>query len=504
MLNDSIVGKIYTLWVQSFCFALLQRLWRPVRRAFHRSAILHALFTEGALERAYRESGIAALLRWVCRLVLRILRWFAPVTQAPDTSVAMDLLRGSVLRPLARLEGLFGAFVFVMFVVPHAYWNNLYTVLAAFAFLLLYLLLAAAGRRSFLQPEALGLGVLIFLLSLFLSMGFTAARRDSMRILLFFLASLSMCYFIAASFREPKRLRQLLAFLYAALLIISLYAIAQNVLGLVEENSSFTDLELNKGVPGRVYSTLNNPVNLSEFILLFLPLSAAFAAGAKRVWQRVLLAAALVLPAMALVLTYSRGGWIAVMLAAAVFTYCCNKRVIPALLVLGVLAVPMLPESVLIRLSTIGNRKDSSTLHRLYLWQGIARLLADHDRFLTGIGLGPQTFRMVYPFYAVGPAKVGAYHSQMHYLELVLELGLPGLLGFMYMMFKYLGRAGDGIRRHRSTRLILIACVSSVAALAFVGMVEYIWFYQRIMFAFFIFLGILLAAAGSTEPEAIE
>lgn len=508
MLEQSMLAKLYAVWVQSGTFALLQWLYRGLCRGLKGSTILRGLFREGRLERAYQDSGALRLVNAVFGGFRRLLGWLERklgLCEAWEGSWAVGALRGSVLGELCSFEGLFSAFVLVMFLVPHKYWNNQYAVLAAFGFLALYLMLAGAGRRRWESPALLGLGGAMFLLSLVLSLGFTVARRDSLRVLLFFLASLSLCYVIAADFRSPERLRRLLAHLYAALLGISLYAIAQNLFGLVEVNASFTDLTANEGVPGRVYSTLNNPINLSEFILLFMPLSAAFAAGAKKPWQRVLLALGLVFPALAMLLTYARGGWIAILLAALVFTFYCNKRLIPALFLLLALAIPFLPESVMIRLSTLFSGKDSSTRHRVQIWQGVGRMLRDDNRFLTGIGLGPETFHRIYPDYSIRSAKYGAYHTQMHYLELLVELGVLGLLSFLYQIFKYLGRAAAGIRRgSRELRLILVACVSSLAALALVGLVEYIWFYQRIMFAFFIFLGILLAAAGCVGDSAAE
>ena len=500
MLEQSILGKIYTVWIDSWVFRLLQRIYQALQRALQGSAILCGLFREGRIDAAFSDSAAVHLLRRICNFCLKLLSHLSGLVSAVEDSTVLGLVRGSCLGVLLSFEGLLGAFCLVMFLIPHNYWNNSYAAAAALAFLLLYLLLAASGRRKFVSPELFGPGGCLFLLTLILSVGSSADRGDSLRILLFFLASFALSYVAAADLREPERLRRLLSFLYAALLIVGYYAVIQNAFGLVEENASFTDLELNKGVPGRVYSTLSNPINLSEFILLFLPLGAAYAAGAKKRWQQIALVLGLIIPALALLYTYSRGGWVAIVLAAAVFTFCCNKRLIPALFVLGLLCIPLLPQSVLTRLSTIGSTKDSSTQHRLDIWRGVVQMLSDDGRWFTGIGLGPATFRVFYLSYSVGKAKVGAYHTQMHYLELITEAGLPCLIFFLYMMFKYLGRAGRALRSGlREHRLVLIACISSVAALAFVGLVEYIWFYPRIMFAFFLFLGILLAASAPAE-----
>lgn len=498
--RESWLGKIYGAWTESAVFSLLRRIYRAVRSACAGSLILRGILGEGSAENCFRNSFAAGLIRRICALLLSLLSHGKNLYVAAENSAFLHAVRGSRLSFLVGFEGLFGAFLTVMFITPHKYWNNLYTVIAAFVFLLLYFFLVAIGKREWVSPETYGMGWLFFAFALVFSLGFSPIPQDSFRILLFFFASFSLFYVIASDFRDGERLRRLLAFLYVALLVVSLYGVVQHAFHLVKASSSYTDLTLNVGVPGRVYSTLDNPNNLSEFVLMFLPLGAAFSAGAEKTWQRVALASGLVIPALALLYTYSRAGWLAIVLAAVVFTYCCNRRLIPVLFVAGLLLLPFLPASVMTRLSTIGNTADSSTNHRFDIWRGILSLLRDHDRFFTGIGLGPQAFRRVYPFYSVGSAKIGAYHSQMHYLELVLETGILGLLSFLYLMCKSVGRAAGALAKTKGReRLILVAGLSSVAALAFVGLVEYIWFYQRMMFAFFIFMGIFLAAT-ETEP----
>ena len=65
--------------------------------------------------------------------------------------------------------------------------------------------------------------------------------------------------------------------------------------------------------------------------------------------------------------------------------------------------------------------------------------------------------------------------------------------------------AAYGIRaiRHADplVRNVLIACVSSLVGVSFVCAAEYIWFYPRVMFAFFILLGVTLAAVKLAEES---
>ena len=108
--------------------------------------------------------------------------------------------------------------------------------------------------------------------------------------------------------------------LYAAVMVTAAYAVVQRIMG-VEVNASLTDLALNEGVPGRVYSTLDNSNNYAEFLVLFTPLCAAWAINLKDVRARFVFSCALALPMLALVMTYSRSGWLSFMLAVLVFVY---------------------------------------------------------------------------------------------------------------------------------------------------------------------------------------
>lgn len=501
MLSGSVLGTLYRWWTFSALFGLLRRCWAFVCRAAGESRIFHAMFAPSKLDGFWSASLLARILRAILNGVTAVCRWIAAgVRGSAVCSWFAPAVRSS---RILKFETLFGLFCCVMFIVPHKYWNNLYAVIAAVAFLALYLLLCGFGTRKLFYPDALGLGLALFALSCLLSMLFSEDRMDSLRILLFFFAAFLFCWLIVGTCRTPASLRRLLAFFYAALLLVSIMGIAQRALGLVSVNASYTDASLNHGVPGRIYSTLDNPNNLSGFIQLFLPLSAAYAAGAKKPWRRVLLALGLVFPLAAMLMTYARAGWISILLAAAVFTYCCNRRLIPLLAVLALLCVPFLPASVLTRLATIGSTRDTSTIHRLDIWTGVLSLLGDKGYWLTGIGLGPKTFQEVYSFYAVGIATTGAYHSQMLYLELVLEMGILGFVSFLWAMLKYAGRIGRDIPRaeDRTVRFVLIAALSTFSALALSSLVEYLWFYQRCIFAFFLFFGIAIAACRISENE---
>ena len=85
-------------------------------------------------------------------------------------------------------------------------------------------------------------------------------------------------------------------------------------------------------------------------------------------------------------MTYSRSSWLGLALAAVIFLALMDWRFLPAMLVVGGCAIPFLPRSILNRILTIGNMKDSSARYRIAIYEDTARLLKDYG--VTGVGLG--------------------------------------------------------------------------------------------------------------------
>ncbi|MCR4936239.1 MAG: O-antigen ligase family protein [Oscillospiraceae bacterium] len=501
MLDESILGAAYRAWSDSALCALLGRFWRLLCRLGKDSLLLGLLVGPSRGDALYAQSLSGRAVHRLSELTLRLLR---PLSGVLRDSAAGTLARYLSARSAAlHFDWLFGCFCCLMFLVPHSYWNNLYALIGALVFLGAWLLLVAGGQREAVYPEALGLGPALFALAVVLSMLFSAERESSLRFVLYFVTALLLCFLVYAVCRDRASLRRMLSFLYLSMLAVSAAAITQRALNLVGVNYHYTDTVLNAGVPGRVFGTLDNPNNLSAFIQMTLPLGAALAAMCRDKRQRLILTLGLALPVVALVMSYSRSGWMAMLAAALVYVYFNERKLVPALVLLGLLALPVLPQSVLTRLSTIFNSADTSTTHRFAIWEGVTAMLADRLYWLSGIGLGPEAFQAVYKFYAVPFGVSGVFHSQMLYLELDVELGLLGVLSFLWMLAKLTGRAGRALGRAREgeRRGLMAAVVSGFAALAVSGFAEYMWYYPRCLFACFLFLGIAMAALRLEENE---
>lgn len=121
---------------------------------------------------------------------------------------------------------------------------------------------------------------------------------------------------------------------------------------------------------------------------------------------------------------------------------------------------------------------------------------------LQGIGLGPSSFSIVYPPFAEARAAV-APHSHMLYLEILVEMGVVGLVSFVWFVCALVRRSGAAVHRavQPEVKNMLIAGVSALSGIAFISMVEYVWFYPRVMFTFFVAAGLTMAMIRIAQRE---
>lgn len=505
MLQTSILGKVYNAWLESGIFAILQTIYHAFSRSFTNSTIVHFFVRDSRVEHLYADSLFARIFKAILNFIVKIIHNISKaIVKAAHggffAKFAKRYLRTSFF---INYETILGGFICLMFIVPHSYWSNSYALLAAVGLFVLLIIMMGVGTRKKFHLYEMGFPLMIFAVVCAFSLAFSYDKSDSLRILLFYITAFLFIYIISADITTKKRLMKLCGFIYLAVIITSLYAIFQRFVG-VSVSESLTDIATNRGVPGRVYSTLDNPNNYAEFLVIMTPLAAVFAANVKKVWLRVPLCMGIVFPAIALLMTYSRSGWISVVLACIVFVYYANKKLIPAFFLLCVIAFPFLPDSVMTRIASLFNSEDTSNLYRIYIWDGALKIVKDY--WYTGIGLGPESFAYVYPDYANPLAKDGVPHSHMVYMELIVELGVLGFISFMWYMFRLWIDTTRSLLRcpDRKVQLFQIACIASLIGISFTFWVEYVWYYPRTFFAYFILVGISCAAIRISQQEAVK
>jgi putative inorganic carbon (HCO3(-)) transporter len=186
-----------------------------------------------------------------------------------------------------------------------------------------------------------------------------------------------------------------------------------------------------------------NPNDLAGMCLLVFSLSVGMLVTDRRLWIRACaLAGAIVLP-LVILLTQSRGAFVALLAVGGVMVkgYWRQGR----MLLWGGLAVVFLafvaPDSVWQRLGTlkdVTNEKNAaqasdegSARQRMEIWKVAATIFAESP--VTGVGLGAYSKEhyIVSQRPVFDPTALGARDTHSTYLNLLAEAGLPGLLFFL-------------------------------------------------------------------------
>lgn len=424
---------------------------------------------------------------------------FVPFKCAKKYSQTSVILRFAASSFFLKTENLLAIFVFLMFLVPHKMWNNMYGLIISFLLIILYITDVIRNRGFRENVKGIRFSFILFCIATVTSVIVSAYISDSIRVFMFFVTAFAFFLLVYGTVTSMERLKNISMAIYWSVFITGIAALIQNRLGIAVD-PSLTDVTLNLSMPGRAFASFGNPNNYAEFLLLFIPFAIAFAVNCKQKDKKIMLICGMAVPFVALLLTYSRSGWLGFAAMIFVFVMFYNWRFFPLFILLGILSIPVLPSSIVNRIMTIGNLRDSSIAYRLYIWTGTLFMLKYF--WFRGTGLGPIAFKEVYPLYAVITART-APHSHMQLLEVLSEMGILGLLSFVYFMLDIIRRSCKNAisTTNKKLRLYLVASISSMAGIFVTGCFEYIWFYPRVLLAFFILLGVAMAAIKLSKDD---
>ncbi len=347
-------------------------------------------------------------------------------------------------------------------------------------------------HRVFINAEPIkldGFGILVILLLVIFGICTitSLAVMSSIKIYMVYLPFIAFVFLVIKALDTKEKVVTAITVFIAAGVFVSLYGIYQQFFG-NNLGHAWLDDEMFEQITVRVYSTLENPNVLGEYLLLALPLSAGMIWGCKKFLNKVIFAGAFGIMALCMIFTQSRGCWLGLILAAAVFIVLVDKRFIIAG-VLVLFALPfVLPESIITRFTSIGDLSDSSSSYRLYIWLGTINMLKDFA--LYGIGLGSDAYNQIYPFYSY--SGIIAPHAHNLYLQIMCETGVAGLVTFVVLMIVALKKIYLGFISDRKG-IVGICCASVLAGLLgflLQGMFDYVWYNYRVMLLFWIFIGI--------------
>ena len=233
---------------------------------------------------------------------------------------------------------------------------------------------------------------------------------------------------------------------------------------------------------------------VSGYSFLALPtLAVALVIASRSRWGKLAALCAAGTGVIALGMTYNRASWIGGVAAAGVFVFLWNRKLIPGLLLLGICALPVLPDTIFNRILTIFNLKDTSTSSRFPLYAAALEMIK--TRPIRGAGLGTDVVRLAIKDMNLYHGAAPFVHAHNLYLQIWLETGLIGLLSYLAAMISALKAAAKAckLRCPQEVRLITIGAAAAVAGILVDCLADYLWNYPRVMVVFWFLFAILLS-----------
>tara|TARA_B100001109_G_C18849621_1_gene468589 strand:- start:55 stop:1269 length:1215 start_codon:yes stop_codon:yes gene_type:complete len=303
---------------------------------------------------------------------------------------------------------------------------------------------------------------------------------------------------------NPRWWNRLLAALLTGGLLSSVLALRQ-LYASTEELARWADPGSMSTGTIRIYGPLGNPNLLAGYLLPLVPLAVIALMRWQGLGQKMFAGLTGMLSAAAVVFTYSRGGWLGLLATLAVLVLLLLlrstahwpplwRRLVPlgVLLMGGVLVVLAATQLEPIRtrvVSLVAGRGDSSNNFRINVW--LAALEMVQDRPWIGIGPGNNAFNSIYPLYQ--QPKFNALSAYSVPLELLVEMGIPGLLACCGLL---ISSVRAGLRCDGESGLIAIGSLAAMSGLLTQGITDTIFFRPEVQL-----VGWFCLASLASRPE---
>jgi len=310
-----------------------------------------------------------------------------------------------------------------------------------------------------------------------------------------------------AAMRVTGELRRPVIILVSVGAVIAVYAIAQHFLGidLVRPEGREVIIPM-EGSDGRYLSigTFGHHLTYShlyQFIFLFLFAFVIQHLGDRKHLHLTLPAAGVV--GLSLIFSYSRGIWVAVTLSALLIVWMLRGKKWLALAVvpvaLGFLAL-LSNGSMEERLRSMTSME--ANIERQIIYQANWDAIRDHP--LLGLGSGRYQGTMT-PYYERynPPDQMPRVHAHNNFLQVWLNAGVIGLLGFLWLNFAFLKEAWRSIQRgtfkRPIDRVLLAAGSGGVLAFLIGGLTQYNLSDSEVAMTYWFVMGMALRVMEEVE-----
>jgi putative inorganic carbon (hco3(-)) transporter len=450
--------------------------------SFWQRLTLSDLSLEGVLQASYLHRWVGSLKSW--RQQSWLMQWGDEIG-AILTSLIF------ILSPFEKsIPGLSTETVGLLMIAVAAFW--------------LLLTLADEGRAG---VTPIHVTVLVFWAISAISTGLSTARAEAIGGLSKLSLYLLLFVMLARLCRSSRIRNWLIAIYLNTAFLVSGYGVHQSIYG-AKQLGNWVDAESTLAKTTRVYSYLNNPNLLAGYLLP----AIAFSVAAFFIWrgwvQKTLAIVMVVVNSYCLMVTYCRGAWIGlvvgIVVAAGLVYYWLRPQlpkfwrswgfpiVLGSIVMIGGLAMLVIPSLRDRVLSIFSGSKDSSNNVRLEVWKAVNNMI--RDRPLLGFGPGDRVFKKIYPIYQTSP-RFGAIGAYSVFLETIVEVGYLGFACLIWLLVVTANCGIQGLKRLRQTgdpqAFWLMAAIVSIVATTTQGATDTIWYRPEVQTLWWLTVGIV-------------
>ena len=219
--------------------------------------------------------------------------------------------------------------------------------------------------------------------------------------------------------------------------VLAVHGVYQYIIGVEMPASWISSNEV--GIRTRVYSIFTSPNIFGSLLVLALPMCVALVLLMKKGFQKILFSILGLCMCASLVFTYSRGAWIGVAVAIAVYVLMKDKRLIFPVVVVGLLMlllVPSISNRILYMLSS-EYMESSMKAGRLIRWLTGIQIFKEHPWIGLGLGSFGGAVAANHGLTAIVQGKiVDTFYMDNYYIKILVEAGLVGIVAFVYLMWQ--------------------------------------------------------------------
>lgn len=255
-------------------------------------------------------------------------------------------------------------------------------------------------------------------------------------------------YFITKWAVEKEDIKAIIQILLVQGLILAVYGIFQYFIG---------------GGEPRVSSFTKSPNTLPNYFIIIISLGLVMFFTNLNSKKKYLVAGSIILMLICLFLTFSRGGWLGLIISIILFTFLTNRKVFLYLLSAGLLSLPAL-------IHAIGDRTHSD-LERIRILQSGWNIFKDHS--IIGIGIGQ--FKSISPAYKLWENDFIHTHVHNMIFQTFVETGLIGGLVFLLLLFSIFKLSKDFLKYSvddKFYKMTFLACIAGLCGILGHGLVD--------------------------------